>query len=245
MRKNNKIQGISLVLAILLVVQFLCGGQVSAYQVGEYRTIIAGGYHPCMQVGNTSSSIVHYTYLGEDAYYPVYQMNYDQNAICHDITSIIQYEASDEIRKILKAGYPFHSYSELGCTTAYPAYMATQLVLLEYTQGENLAEYRGWDEKGREVEIAIQKIKENLSYDQNLGQIPELYFQEESNWEVYEYDPNYYVKTMKIDSTHSDVIFQVIVPEGKGIRILDQSNSEQIRILYRRKLENSDSKRSI
>jgi len=205
MRKNEKRKKkiFTILMIIILISNILFGikNEVQAYELGDHITILTAGSMTCLLDTQTNEyvSVEYMNYQGEDGGYPAYHITDDGNPIYQDRISIYQgLNANEEIRKILYAGYPYHSYSDLGCTEAYQAYLATQLVILEYTQGEDLSKYTATNERGEEALVAIQKIKQNLANQGNLNSRPEIYFYIETNWETYENNENYMVKKMQV-----------------------------------------------
>lgn len=232
MMNHKKKKWMIALLAIFIFTQTMSGigGKAEAFSPGDYLTIHSGGSYSCMYWGITFSAIEHFTYLGEDAYYPAYRLSFDGNPFYRDRSTILQGEVQEEeLRRIVQAGYPYHSYSDLGCTDAYPAYMATQLLILEYTQGEDLSLYRPCDERGREVEIAIQNIRKNREIQEDLPERPQINFVAETDWEIYEYDPNYYVKSMyfECDQPNFNQMITITDELGNGTRVLDETNFDR------------------
>lgn len=222
--KNKLQKGMALIIAVLFAIVAIMN-PVEAYEVGEYAKLENFGYQSCMNWNGGYSQIEQMMYFDGNKNFPSYYYTYQGTPCYQNRKTIRQGElADDNLRKIILAGYPYHSYLELGCSSEYPAYLATQLCILEYTQGENLRDYQACNEQGYEVENAIRKIKENMANQYQIGQVPVFEIVEDSEWEDYPYDPNYICKTMHIQCMEYYPGVFSIQSEDTSVEILNEAN---------------------
>ncbi len=222
--KQKLKKGMAIFLAIVLL-QLAVITPVKAYEIGEYAKLENYGYYACMSKNGNNVEIEQMMYHDGRKNYPSYFYTYPKGVTYQKRKTIRQGVLDDDnLRRIILAGYPYHSYSELGCYSEYPAYLATQLCILEYTQGEILSQYQALNNQGSQVETAIQRIKENIAKQSSLGQVPVFELVANTEWEDYHYDPNYIFKTMQIECVgHYPGIF-TIHSEDSRIEFLNEAN---------------------
>lgn len=222
--KNKLQKGMALILTVLLASVTIMP-PVKAYEVGEYAKLENFGYQSCMNWNGGYLEIEQMMFFDGNKNFPSYYYTYQGTPCYQNRKTIRQGElAEDNLRKIILAGYPYHSYLELGCSSEYPAYLATQLCILEYTQEENLGAYQACNAQGYEVENAIRKIKENMANQYQIGQVPIFEIVENSEWEDYPYDPNYIYKTMHIQCMEYYPGVFTVQAEDRSVEILNEAN---------------------
>jgi len=203
---------------------------VRAYEIGEYVRLENYGAQQCMSKNGIYLEISQLMHYNGTKSFPAYFYTYHGGYNYHGRKTIRQGEVDDDnLRKIILAGYPYHSYRDLGCTSEYAAYLATQLCILEYTQGEDLSSYTGCNSTGYQVENAIQKIKQNLASQYSIGETPIFSIMADTEWQDYPYDPNYIFKEMHIqcDTPSYPRAFTIQTAEDSQIEILDENNYPQ------------------
>lgn len=223
---KNKLQKTMAIVLAMLLTSIAMLSPVKAYEIGEYAELNNYGAQQCMYWNGDYAGIEQLMYYDGNKNFPAYYYTYNGIPKYYGRKTMRQGEVTDDnLRKIVLAGYPYHSYSELGCTSEYPAYMATQLCILEYTQGEILSNYQGCNTQGYQVETAIQKIKENLANQYQIGETPIFSIVADTEWQDYPYDPNYIFKEMHIqcDTPNYPRAF-TIKTEDTAIEILDGEN---------------------
>lgn len=222
--KNKLQKGMAIFLAIVLL-QMVIIAPVKAYEIGEYASLSNYGYQACMSQNGNYIEIEQMMYASGEKNFPSYYYAYPKATTYQNRKTIRKGELADDyLRSIILAGYPYHSYQELGCYSEYPAYLATQLCILEYTQGEVLSNYQACDSNGYQVENAIQKIKENMANQIQPGQKPVFTVVADTDWEDYPYDPNYIVKTVHLacDGYYPETFN--IQAEDSRVEILNENN---------------------
>ena len=165
-KQKNKQKLIYIILLIIYLLNAL-SGIVSATQINSAPLINLGdcGYH--LQFWDTKQNAWSYiitTYIGYNyngKTYPAYCLNADRNGAEHGEYTVDIESTLDNVQvwRVITAGFPYRSASQLGCSTDQDAFVATKQAVYSILYGYNPeARYNGGDARGSQIKNAIVSL---------------------------------------------------------------------------------------
>ena len=168
---------------------------------------------------------------------PVYCLNKGRPGVTKDHTYSVKLEEVLNDMKVWRAiinGYPFKSEKELGCETVYEAYAATKMAVYDTMYHYDLSKFTPHDANNPAHVRTVNAIKKIItaarnSTDSKIAAVAKIKAKNEE-WKVDEYDKNYVSKTYYLETSASNLTFEVELA-GEGNKqailtdILDQKRS--------------------
>ncbi len=167
------------IIAILLLIVTVLSNiipiiQLESYanndNIGESINITSKGtvpYHlKSHGVGSDGYVITHLAgYYDDGKFYPAYCMNRELTGARDDlsydvtITDILKDdETYDKVWRVVTAGYPYHSYEDLGVSNWTYAYQATKVAVYCVLDQADVNDYYATDTIGKEIVALIKKL---------------------------------------------------------------------------------------
>lgn len=143
----------------------------------------------------------------DGSYHPVYRISTQAEDSPESIQAQVGNEVVDKkLYQLVKAGYPYQSAAELGCSSDFNAYVATQTAIDCYIRGYELEKLEPVSETAQSMKTAIEKIYQNANA---ISQKPKLSMEVQAlgDWKLI--DNKEMQKDFQIACNQDDAIYTV------------------------------------
>lgn len=162
--------------------------------------------------------------------YPAYCMNRELTGITGDCSYKVEIQSVLENQLVWRAiinGYPYKTYSELGCNSELEAFVATKMAAYNMLYNYDMSKFSPIGEEGKRVLEAFKKISEIARSSQEEYHEPSIILEEQSKWQVSK-DNNYQEKIYKINSNVNINSYHISIEDKmEGVVLSDVYDNEK------------------
>lgn len=220
------------ILAIIVMLISLNTNISLAANINEAHLYSKGGVEDLLIYNGIEvyTTIVVYSHDGIE--YPAYCVNKDLPGVGENGPYAVSTSnlADVMIWRALVNGYPYKSYSELGCSNEGEAYMATKQAIYCIIYDRDTSGYSAIGEAGQRCLNALNQIVNAARSSSETKISSELYITENNaGWEIDELAQNYVSKefTVKSNAGFSEYVVNIVDNLPEGTKIVDLNNNEK------------------
>lgn len=167
---------------------------------------------------------------------PVYCLNKGRPGVTQEHTYSVKLEEVLNDMKVWRAitnGYPFKSLEELGCKTFYEAYAATKMAVYDTMYNYDLSKFTPHDANNPAHVRTVNAIKKIItaarnSTDSKIAAVAKIKTKNDE-WKVDENDKNYVSKTYYLETSASNLTFEVTLSGEGSKQVILTDTQEQAR----------------